>query len=105
MKYKTKIVPHQGNYIGYVMLDNNVVFSSNPHRDTVMVAREMSNYIASAVQPFSAPVAPERQTVTNPPPSTDNLVPLLRTSSTPPVNLGYVPPAAPVQQPRRCCGR
>lgn len=129
MKYKTKIVPRDGKYIGYVMFDNNVVFSSNAHKDTVMVAREISSYIAEATQNIPAPAPVQKQTVLNPVPSS-NMVPVIRAgansvqlppaSNPVPFNAGVPvtrtetnPAVSPVRTasvsnnpaPRRCCGR
>ena len=127
MKYKTRIVPENGGYVGYALLGEEVIFTTNNHRDTVMVARELSSLISSSQQ--AKPVNTQKRFNSSIQiPQTNNLVPVSR-------NVNFAPPAplpapsqiqnnvpAPVQPgppvqtsnigtrnltppPRRCCGR
>ena len=110
MKYKLKIVPQDGGYVGYALLNDEVVYTTNNHKDTVMASRELSSYVASASQEPAIPTqksASVRSSAVQAP-SVNNLVPARR-SSTPapvpsptPIQGVARPSAAPV---RRCCGR
>lgn len=46
MKYKTKIISQGNGYIGHAILEEEIVYTSNLHKDTIMVVRELSKYIA-----------------------------------------------------------
>jgi hypothetical protein len=101
VKYKTKIIPENGGYVGYALLNDEVVFTTNNHKDPVMASREISNYIAS-----TPPIIVQKPTLRSA--SSNHLVPVRRS----PVQQGPAP-AQPVQgfaqpspsAPRRCCGR
>lgn len=111
MKYKTKILPSGNKYIGQIMLEDTLVHTTNPHKDTVMVAREISTYIANA-QPTSKTEtnAPTPQKAYSQPTLPRNLVPVRR-DSMPTVNRSSntnsnsspVPEIPAVT--RKCCGR
>ena len=47
MKYKLKIVPENGGYVGYALINNEVVFNTNTHKDTIMASRELSKFIGN----------------------------------------------------------
>lgn len=102
MKYKTKISPENGGYIGRAFLNDELAFTTNVHKDAVMAARELSSYIATAVPQPPAAQKPVNVVQASP----NNLVPVSR-NGTNPVQ------AAPTQSfsgpfnppPRRCCGR
>lgn len=87
MKYKLKIVPQDGGYVGYALLNDEVVYTSNIHKDTVMASRELSNYIA------------QNQTATPKP------VPVRRTNSALVTPSATVQQSAPVASMKKCCGR
>ena len=110
MKYKLKIVPQDGGYVGYALLNDEVVYTTNNHKDTVMASRELSSYVASASQ---EPAIPTQRPASIRPsavqaPSVNNLVPVRRSpitnpaASPAPIQGVAKPSAAPV---RRCCGR
>lgn len=119
MKYKTKIVPENGGYVGYAIQNDEVVFTTNVHRDSVMAIRELTNYISSAVPQKNAPVPIQKSNQTGiQAPQTDNLVPSKKPLSTQSNSVNtnspavdYAPAEArtffnpPVQVQRRCCGR
>lgn len=113
MKYKTKIVPFNDGYIGYVYRGEELVFTSNKHKDATLVSRELSKYISA--QPSATPEPqPNKPTVkmgynlldlvnsTN-----KNAVPAPLPPSAlpqpPPPFFIPTPPSPPVK--RRCCGR
>jgi hypothetical protein len=87
MKYKLKIVPQDGGYVGYALLNDEVVYTSNVHKDTVMASRELSNYVASVTEVNPVPVRRANSALKTPP------APIQGVSSA---------QTAPV---RRCCGR
>ena len=86
MKYKLKIVPQDGGYVGYALLNDEVVFTTNKHKDTVMASRELSSYVASVTQVNPVPVRRANSALKTPP------APIQGTAQ---------PTAAPA---RRCCG-
>lgn len=47
MKYKTQIVQENNNFIGYAMVNEDVVYTTNLHPDPVMVTRELTRFISS----------------------------------------------------------
>ena len=108
MKYKTKIVPQDGGYIGYALQNDEVVLTSNVHKDAIMAARELSTLINGAQQSSSStPTNKPAPVVSSSAPRishsvSNNFVPLRR--STPAAPQGIAQPSAPVS-PRRCCGR
>lgn len=108
MKYKTKILPSGNKYVGQVLLEDEVIYTTNPHRDTVMVAREMSNYIAeSQPKPKTATNSPIPQKAYSQPTVPRNLVPVRR-NTTNPVSTSADASSSPVEIPvvtRKCCGR
>ena len=87
MKYKLKIVPQDGGYVGYALLNDEVVFTTNKHKDTVMASRELSNYVA------------QNQTAAPKP------VPVRRTNSALVTPSATVQQSAPVAPVKKCCGR
>jgi hypothetical protein len=107
MKYKTKIIPMNGGYIGYVLLGENVAYTTKTHKDTVMVVRELTSYVSSVSQPPAVP-APVQRVNNSTAPTLDNLVPVNRNVNIPVPGPIQIPVAsAPVtsSSPRRCCGR
>ena len=87
MKYKLKIVPQDGGYVGYALLNDEVVYTSNVHKDAVMASRELSNYVASVTEVNPVPVRRANSALKTPP------APIQGVSSA---------QAAPA---RKCCGR
>lgn len=108
MKHKTKIEPHGTGFIGYAIVNEQIVYTSNVLRDPVAVSREIASFISSNVTPGipARPIAP-RANNPHPVPFTDNnLVPAKRTG---PVQAQEEPQTNTFQPmpppPRRCCGR
>lgn len=108
MKYKTKIVPEGTGYVGYALLNDQVVFTSSVQNDTLLIVREVSQYIAAqSKQPikFFPPRAPKSPM---PPPPPRNLMQMAEQSpavnQTVPIEPNSAPTITPVPQ-RRCCGR
>jgi len=88
MKYKLKIVPQDGGYVGYASQNNEVVLSTNVHKDSVMASRELSRLIMDKEQITFAPVKK-----------------VFSSSQIPAAPQGIAQPAAPSAPTRRCCGR
>jgi hypothetical protein len=104
MKYKTKIEPQNGGYIGYAILHDEVVYSTKVLRDPVVVSRDLANYINNTtplplVSPPQRPKSQEHRS----PVTDNNLVPVKNTNTEPrPEPETHFKPMPP---PRRCCGR
>ena len=114
MKYKTKIVPHNDGYIGYVYQGEDAVFTSMKHKDATLVSRELTKYISaqpniSTQQPYINPTVTSARTLPeNVAPVHKNAIPAPLPSSVlpQPPPPAYLPPAPPSSTPRRrCCGR
>lgn len=99
MKYKTKISPENGGYIGRAFLNDELAFTTNIHKDAVMAARELSSYIATAVP--QTPVVQKPVNVVQSSPN--NLVPVSRNGTNPAPTQASSSPFNP--PPRKCCGR
>lgn len=85
MKYKLKILPENGGYVGYALLNDEVVFSTSVCKDSIIASRELSTFVATK-QPTNHATA--RHIVTAP--------------------TVYAQSASPSPAPspsRRCCGR
>jgi hypothetical protein len=107
MRYKTKIVPQNGGYIGYAFLNEDVVYTTKNHKDTVMVVRELTSYIATISQP-SVNQLPTQRVINSTAPALDNLVPVNKNVNIPvpgPIPIPAPASSTPVSAPRRCCGR
>lgn len=108
MRYKTKIVPENGGYVGYLMLNENIVYATNTHPDTIMASRELTSFLAeeannlALTDPILPPVKqPKIQSVT----VSDNSVPVPIDNIGPALNVDVPPPSRPTPSPRKCCGR
>lgn len=86
MTHKIKIASQDGKYIGYALINNEVVFETAPQNDVNTASRLVSEYIQGIKgQPVAVNISAQQPTsaFTNP-----------------------VPAAATVQPaPRKCCGR
>lgn len=105
MKYKTKIVPEGGSYVGYLYSNDELLYKTDPSSDPILLSRHISSYIAqlSEGQPVinSLPLTQPINTTKSPPTIPGGL------SN---VSAGTLPPAPSPTQPiyapsRRCCGR
>ena len=108
MKYQTKIVPQDGGCVGYVLLNNEPVFTTGVHNTRASAGRELESYIESNKDtitkttpsstsrsfPSFEPIIPA-QTVTS-------FVSERKTISQVSPQAAQTP-ASPA--PRRCCGR
>jgi hypothetical protein len=97
MKNKLKIVNENGMYVGYALKNDEVVFKTNPCKDTISCSRALSQY-AGKQTAKAAPVPTSRghritQTSSQSLPTS--------TRSPAPVR----PPAVVPTPTRRCCGR
>jgi len=107
MKYKTKIIPEGNGYVGYALLNDEVVFTTNVHVDTVMPIRELSAYIArqqiSPVSKTSNQATPHTPIQSIPNNSVPPPIPGVAARPIPvQVTQPEVQPTAPT---RKCCGR
>lgn len=115
MKYKTKIVPENGGYVGYITLNEEVIQSTSLCRDASSAAKELALFVKSLAQ---NPVPTQSSIKTSTRPSVpDNNTPPPRSASpvsqqipiTPPLQniapTAYTSPAPAPPAPRRCCGR
>lgn len=71
-KYTFKVIPQDGGYVGYALLDDEVVFTTNACKDVVTASRTLSNVVRdqTAPTPPSASVIPkaeESEVVVEPP--------------------------------------
>ena len=113
MKYKTKIIAQGNGYIGHVILNEEIIHTSSFHKDTIMVVRELSQYIASNPnQQTTNPNQQFRSIKNTSNTSNDNRLPLRRTveifkssesEANPQTQIEQVIP--PASAPRKCCGR
>jgi hypothetical protein len=91
-KYQFKIIPQDGGYVGYAMLNDEVVFTTPVCRDSVVASRSLTNFVSEKTKtniphrpmnPSFAPVPAMRVgSMTNPSPANNNAA-----------------------APRKCCGR
>lgn len=88
MKYKLKIIPQDGGYVGYALQNDEVVLTTNVHKDSVMASRELSKLIMDKEQITFVP-------------STK----VFSSSQIPAAPQGIAQPSAPSAPTRRCCGR
>lgn len=95
MKYKTKIILVNGEYVGYVILREETVFTTSPHKDPAVVSKQISEFING--NPDAKPIIQPRSTK-----AVSSPIPL----STPaPSPIPIAPRTTPTAPPRRCCGR
>ena len=95
MKHKLKIVLENGMYVGYALVDDKVVFQTNPCRDSISCSRALSQY-AGKQTAKATPVPTSRgHRITQT---------LVKSSSTPTVSPTVAPRPVPTPT-RRCCGR
>lgn len=109
MKYKTKIVPENGKYIGYVFLDENIVYTSNVLGDPIAISRELAKYITTNGKPLAT--TNSQVVKMNSPASTsitDNvLIPVQNNVRSPNIQQPNQSPPNPANTTiqRKCCGR
>jgi len=90
MKYKTKIIPKDNGYIGCVIQNDELIFSSDFCKDEILATRAISNFIRN------------NQTQTNG---------VRQVSSSQKANVSFSSPVnlynknAFVSDPSKCCGR
>ncbi len=105
MKYKTKIIPEAGSYVGYLYSGDELVYKTEPSSDPVLLSRQISSYVAALTQgePIKN-VLPLTQPITTTKPHPTIPGGLSNVSST---ALPAAPtPTQPIYAPsRRCCGR
>ena len=98
MKYKLKIVPQDGGYVGYALLNDEIAFTTAVNKDASSVSKELSVFVSTAVPP-AAVVVPSKPQITA---STTTYHP----QPTPvPHSIQTVSTNPTPSAPRRCCGR
>ena len=85
MKYKLKIIPQDGGYIGYALLNDEVAYTTAFNKDSSAVSKELSMFVTK--QPLSSIVHKPTGLVEDIKKTTSTSV--TQTNST----------------PRKCCGR
>ena len=90
MKYKLKIVPENGGYVGYALLNDEVALTTNIHKDAIMASRELSKLVANEKPVTLATPVPNQQ-------------PNMVHSALPPVQFRTT--ARSSNSTSRCCGR
>lgn len=107
MRYKTKITPEGTGYVGRILANEEVIYTSSVLNDPILVTRELSEYIASQAQ--SSPQKPTpKPPVTQSPKNTQYpIIPGNNLSNVSFKQLEMVAPPIPQYSPpvRRCCGR
>lgn len=101
MAYKSKIVAEGRGYVGHLFSGDQVVYTTNNHKDPIMVSRELGAYVGRITAPPAIPNNPQPTSIAN-----ESVNPaVLR-------NIANIQPAAPstgtptaVEPTRRCCGR
>lgn len=96
IKHKVKILPVDGKFIGYALVNDEVVKQTQPCKDTISASRELSKLLNEETDNLSTKplVGKQAQFIVN----------QTNTSSTlPPVN--PLPAKSPPVISRRCCGR
>jgi|LauGreDrversion4_2_1035121.scaffolds.fasta_scaffold1301536_2 hypothetical protein len=97
MNYKTKIVSQGNKYIGQLLENGQVIYTTEELTDPIIVSRVLATYISQITPvPRSAPFIPS---IESKPPDktfvTRNAIAAERT----PVRQNYPP------NPKKCCGR
>lgn len=90
-KYKLKIIPEGGGYIGHAILNDEVVFTTSVCRDTIAASRQLSQFVASQNNVQLIPI--NRPLKTAP-------VPAMINNTT-----AFANNSAPASGARKCCGR
>jgi hypothetical protein len=96
MKYKLKIVPQDGGYVGYALLNDEIAFTTSFNKDVTAVSKELSVF-ASTNQP-QAPVV----VVAN---RSAGSVEVMRAPAPAAPAPSNPTPTASTSVPRKCCGR
>ena len=95
MNYKLKIVPQDGGYVGYALLNDEIAFTTAFNKDATAVSKELSVF-ASTNQPQAPVVVVNRSA---------GSVGVMR-APTPATPAPSNPtPTASTSVPRKCCGR
>lgn len=88
-KYRIKTIEENGQYIGVVLNNDEVVYTSSPQATSTLASIQVTKYINEiANKPLTPPVAP-----------TANISALATES------VHASPASVPEPAPRRCCGR
>jgi len=91
-KYQFQILPQDGGYVGYAMLNGEVVFTTPVCRDSIAASCSLSSFVSQKTNNNAIPV---RQANSNFAP-----VPAMRAGGT-----ANASPANNNPAPRSCCGR
>lgn len=95
-KYKLKITQEDGMYVGYCLLNDEVVAKTAPCRDSTSASRNLAILVGT----LQAPLAP--QLPIQKPSGTS----VLKSAPSASVPISYTASRAPQpNSPRKCCGR
>jgi hypothetical protein len=101
MAYKTKIVPDGSGFIGHLFADDQLVYTTRPHKDPIMASRELGTHVAKITAPAPIPnnTGPAAM-------ETEQTAPrvMRNISSAGAVDSSTGTPTPP-EPTRRCCGR
>lgn len=113
MKVKTKIIPEGKGFVGCVLVNNELVYTSPVYSDTRDAVKDVNNYAANTdnfkmPQTVSARLNLNRPNLASTQPiqnnNNQNYVPMAKRNVPPdPPRLEDIPYTAPT--PRKCCGR
>ena len=93
-KYKLKIVQENGMYVGYALQNDEIVFKTNPCKDSITASRSLSILIGKSHSPSLPQVSTQRTVGTK------------STYKAPSTPISHTTASAPQQAtPRKCCGR
>jgi hypothetical protein len=95
-KYKIKILPIDGKFIGYALLNDEIIKQTGPCKDTISASRELSKLLNEEANLF------DKKTLT---PTPVMFAANQTTSSSTVVPSGPLPSSSPRPISRKCCGR
>ena len=91
-KYQFKIIPQDGGYVGYAMLNDEVVFTTPVCKDSIVASRSLTNFISQKTNNNAIPVRQMKP----------GFAPVPAMQAGP---ISNPSPASNTAAPRRCCGR
>lgn len=62
-KYTFKVIPQDGGYVGYALLDDEVIFTTNVCKDIITASRTLSTIVRDQIAPTppSSSIVPEAE--------------------------------------------
>ncbi len=97
MNYKTKIVSQGNKYVGQLLQNGQVIYTTDELNDPVIVSRALASYISQLTPtPGPAPLVPATE---NKPPVSNFVTRSAIAAERTPIRQNYPP------NPKKCCGR